>query len=145
MKVKDILKKKGDEVYSVNGDNLVCEALKLLNEKHVGALIVKKENQIQGIITERDILYKVFSVGGDIKGTKIKDIMTPADKLVKAAPDEEIEQIMDKMTSKKVRHIPIMTDHELHGLVSIGDIVKAMLFVAKAEKKILEEYISSAY
>ncbi|MFO7896098.1 MAG: CBS domain-containing protein [Candidatus Cloacimonadales bacterium] len=145
MKVQDLLTKKGNEVFTVQPDDIICKAIELFNQKHIGSLLVKQADKVVGIITERDIIKKLYQADGNVKNVLIKDVMTPRDKLVSIAGDKELEAAMDLMTNQKVRHIPVLTDGKLQGIISIGDLVKALLYVAKAEKKILENYINTPY
>jgi len=145
MKVKDMLKSKGDVVFSLEACGTVADAAKIMNDKKIGALMIRKEEKYVGIVTERDILKRLYDDKNDFRGICIKELMTSFDILITANPEEELEDIMDKMTTNKIRHIPILVKGEVKGIISIGDVVKALLFVAKAEKKILQDYISSAY
>ncbi|MCK5595065.1 CBS domain-containing protein, partial [bacterium] len=146
MSIKSILQKKGDVVFQIQPDKPLCDCIKLLNVKRVGALmVIDKDNNIHGIISERDILHAAFDVKGQMCDMLVSDIMTPNDKLITATMEDKIEAIMESMTNNKIRHIPIMNNEKLLGIVSIGDIVKTLLDVAVTENKHMKNYISGGY
>lgn len=127
--VKDILKHKGNQVWAVNPDTKVFDALKLMAEKNIGAvMVVDKEEKLKGIFSERD--YARYAVGkGEGKDCpwdhKVGDLMTK--EVLYVTDDKSVDYCMGLMTSKRLRHIPVIQGEEIIGLVSIGDIVKAVL------------------
>ena len=147
--VSDLLKEKGHVVYSIRNNKKLKDAVKIFNEKRVGALIVlNEEEEIQGIVTERDILKRLAQTEGEIKDMSVKMIMTPKEKLIVGTPGDSIEYIMKVMTSNRVRHIPIVGGEnqlKLEGLVSIGDVVKALMTDVAQENKLLKDYIEGTY
>ncbi|MEA1972396.1 MAG: CBS domain-containing protein [Candidatus Cloacimonadota bacterium] len=145
MIISDVLKKKGNEVLSVQPNDVACAAIKIFNKKHIGALMVLQNGEIKGLVSERDVVRKIYSLDGNIKGTLVKEFMTPAEKLITSEKGEKIDVVMNKMTTHKIRHIPIIDDGKLVGIISIGDIVKAILAITTAEKEALQDYISSPY
>jgi CBS domain-containing protein len=148
-KVGDLLKEKGNTVYTIENTKKLKDSVKMFNEKRIGALIVlNAEEEIQGIVTERDILMRLAQTEGEIKDMSVKMVMTPKEKLIVGTPDDNIEYIMKVMTSNRIRHIPIVGGEKqtkLEGLISIGDVVKALLSDVGYENKLLKDYIEGAY
>ncbi len=140
--VKSVLDEKGREVFTIAPDAVVMDAVDLMNSRSVGALVVIGENScVSGIITERDILKKI-ALMGDIKHVKVKMYMTPADKLIVADDSYSIQELLNIMTEKHIRHIPIVEKGcSIKGMISIGDAVKATLQDREYEIKLLKEYI----
>lgn len=147
MKVKYILADKGTGVYSIHPDKSVHDALMMLNEKHIGALMVLDDKQnIEGILSERDVLYNCADVGCSVKEMLVKEIMTPKDKLIVGHASDDLAYIMSIMTENRIRHIPIISEQgKLEGIVSIGDVVKRLLRYTEHEKKMLLDYIGLGY
>ncbi len=146
MSIKSVLKEKGSTVFKIQPDKPLCDCIKLLNEKQIGALmVIDKNNHIHGIVSERDILRVAFDTKGQMCDMLVSDIMTPKAKLITAVIEDKIEIIMENMTNNKIRHIPIMDGEELLGIVSIGDIVKELLDDAVTENKHMKNYISGGY
>ena len=138
--VEQILDAKGSDVWSITPDTTVLEAIKLMAEKEVGALLVMTGEKPVGIVSERDYARKVILKGRSSKKTSIQDIMTTH--VVYASPDQSIEQCMALMTEKRIRHLPIMDGERLRGMISIGDLVKAVIAEQKLVISELERYIS---
>jgi CBS domain-containing protein len=147
MKVEKILEGKGSEVFSVHIEAIVSDALNILNEKNIGALMVfDSVRNIQGIVTERDIMRRCYHSQTNVKGLAIKDVMTPREKLIVARADDDINDLMAAMTQNRVRHIPVVDEHDkVMGMVSIGDIIKAMLKDKEYQIRHLKDYIESKY
>ena len=140
MNLGELLKKKGVSVETVKANNTVDLALTTMNEKHIGALVVLDDNgDVAGIVSERDFLM-VCHKCGDVQ--YVNEVMTPADKLITLTPKSSIQNAMKVFTDNRIRHLPIMEDGKLMGLVSIGDTVKAMLDAVEQENKYLTEYIT---
>jgi CBS domain-containing protein len=138
--VEQILDAKGSDVWSIAPDASVLEAIKLMAEKEVGALLVMTGEKPVGIVSERDYARKVILKGRSSKETPIKDIMTT--NVVCASPGQSIEECMALMTAKRIRHLPVMDGDQLRGMLSIGDLVKAVIAEQKLVIKELERYIS---
>ena len=138
--VEQILDAKGSDVWSITPEATVLEAIKLMAEKEVGALLVMTGEKPVGIVSERDYARKVILKGRSSKKTSIQDIMTTH--VVYASPDQSIEQCMALMTEKRIRHLPIMDGERLRGMLSIGDLVKAVIAEQKLVISELERYIS---
>ncbi|UCH94391.1 MAG: CBS domain-containing protein [Candidatus Aminicenantes bacterium] len=150
-KVSDLLKEKGNVVYSISDKAMLKDAVKRFNEKRVGALIVvNDEEEIQGIVTERDILKKLAKTEGEVKDMNVRLLMTPREELIVGTPDDEIEYMMKVMTTNRIRHIPIVggeNELKLLGVISIGDIVKTLLngLGMNHENRLLKDYLDRAY
>ncbi len=124
--VRDILRHKGKEVWTISPDAMIYEALQLMAEKNVGALLVcKSENEVVGIISERDYARKTILKGKFSKETPVSEIMTT--KVIYVRPEYKLEECMSLMSDKHVRHLPVLEDDKLIGIVSIGDIVNGLL------------------
>jgi CBS domain-containing protein len=123
--VKQILHIKGFNVWSISPDAKIFDALKLMAEKQVGALLVMEGENVVGIISERDYARKVALAGKSSKETPVREIMTS--KLIVVTQDENVEECMTIMTNKRIRHLPVMDNNKLLGLVSIGDVVKSII------------------
>jgi CBS domain-containing protein len=123
--IRQILDKKGNDVYSVAPDTTVFETLTLMADKNIGAVLVLDNGKLCGIMSERDYARKIALKGKWSKETPVKEIMSK--EVICIEPEQTIENAKAIMISKRVRHIPIMKDNELVGIVSIGDIVNAVL------------------
>lgn len=139
--VAEILKSKADaSVYTVAPDATVLDALRLMAEKGIGALVVTDGQAIQGIVTERDYARKVALMGRSSESTPVREVMTSAVKCVR--PNQTTEQCMQLMTSGRLRHLPVVDEAEkLVGMVSIGDLVKDTISAQKFIIEQLEHYI----
>jgi CBS domain-containing protein len=138
--VRDVLDRKGRNVFAVGPDAPVYRALELMSEKHVGALMVLDENRhLIGVVSERDYARKIALLGKSSKETPVSDIMTT--KLFCVTPKENIEQCMALMTDKSVRHLPVLDGERLDGVISIGDVVKSMLSQQEFIIEQLEHFI----
>jgi CBS domain-containing protein len=137
---QDILLKKGNQVWSIHPDATVFEALKLMAEKGVGALIVMDAGQVVGIFSERDYARKVVLQGKSSKDTLVKEIMSS--KVLFVGPEQTIEECMALMTEMHIRHLPVLRTDELLGVISIGDVVKAIITDREFVIEQLERYIT---
>ncbi|MFQ5854938.1 MAG: CBS domain-containing protein [Anaerolineae bacterium] len=137
--VRHILHTKGRAVWSVAPDTTVYEALQLMAEKNVGALLVLEAEKVAGIFSERDYARKVALKGKSSKDTPVREIMTS--KVVYVRPDQTIEECMALMTDKHIRHLPVLEDNQLVGIISIGDVVKAIISQQEFIIEQLESYI----
>ncbi len=123
--VKEVLESKGSEVWTIAPDALVIDALKLMAEKEIGALAVMEDAKLVGIVSERDYARKVILKGRASHDTRVRDIM--ATRVLCTQLDQTVEECMALMTDKRVRHLPVMSDGELVGIVSVGDMVKSII------------------
>ena len=121
--IRDVLKNKGGEVLSISADETVYKALELMAKENVGALLVVKGEKLVGIVTERDYARKVVLEGRSSLATTVDKIMTA--KIVHITPDKSVEEGLALMTKERFRHLPVLENGKLIGIVSIGDLVKA--------------------
>jgi CBS domain-containing protein len=133
--IKQLLDLKGHDVWSIDVDQVVLDAIKLMAEKGIGAVVVTEHGKMTGVMTERDYARKIVLKGRLSSDTKIRDIMST--NVIYASPDNTVEECMAMMTEKRIRHLPIMENDRLIGLISIGDLVKAKI----AEQKFLIEQL----
>jgi len=143
MKVRDILRNKGGNVEWIEPGKTVGEAMKKITEKKIGDLLVMKNDSLVGIISERDILNLLARHGTDILNETTEKHMTT--KLIIGIPDDEVDSVMAFMTNNRIRHLPILEDKKVIGIVSIGDIVKAQVHNLKVENRYLVDYITGKY
>jgi CBS domain-containing protein len=139
--VQQLLESKHHRLVSVSPDSSVLDALKLMAEKEIGAVLVLDGEHLVGIFSERDYARKVVLHGKASKDTPVKEIMT--DKVVCVRPEQTIEDCMGLMTDKRIRHLPVLEHKKVVGVVSIGDVVKEMLSEQEFVIKQLESYIHS--
>ncbi|HQV05851.1 MAG: CBS domain-containing protein [Chitinophagaceae bacterium] len=141
-KVNDILQAKGNEIFSVSPDTTVYAALEILFEKNISALVILDQQKPKGIFTERDYARKVVLKGKSSKETTIKEIMT-AD-LITISPECSIEEAMQIMTNNHIRHLPVVEQEKMTGIISIGDVVKFLLKEQQFIIDTMENYIKGA-
>ena len=139
--VRDLLKQKGRGVWSVAPDSTVYDALKLLAEKNIGAVLVIEAGRPVGIFSERDYARQVILKGKTSKDTPVRDVMTS--RVVFVRPEQSIEECMALMTDKRFRHLPVLEEGQLVGILSIGDVVKALISEKDFLIEQLANYISS--
>ncbi len=123
--IREILQKKGNRVWSVSPETTVFEALRLMAEKGIGALLVKSGEEVKGIMSERDYARKVILLGKSSKEAIVREIMSMHVLYIKI--DQTVDECMALMIGKKIRHLPVFDSEELAGLISIGDVVKAVI------------------
>ena len=138
--VKDILEKKGTEVWSVSPETTVFDTLKLMAEKNIGAVLVMADQKIEGILSERDYARKVALEGKSSRELPVKEIMSS--RVLFITIDKNVDECMALMNEKKIRHLPVYNGEILKGIISIGDVVNAMLDQKEFTIKQLEQYIS---
>jgi len=141
--IREILAVKGRTVHTIGPRQTVFEAVRSMSDNNVGSLLVVDGERIVGIITERDYLREVILKDRSSKNTAVEEIMS-RDVCI-ADPDDDIQSVMAVMTSKRCRHLPIVSPRGLEGLVSIGDLVKQLVNDREAEIKHLEDYIKGRY
>jgi len=139
--VRNLLEKKGYAVYSVHPDSSVYDALELLEENNLGALVVVENGKLIGIFTERDYARKVILKGRSSQETSIRDIMS--DRPIYVTIDSSIETCMQLMSDKSIRHLPVLSNGELVGIISISDLVKYIISEKDSIIESLEHYIVS--
>jgi CBS domain-containing protein len=138
--VRHLLARKGAEIWSIGPGDTVFDAIKKMADKNVGSLVVIEDGRLVGIITERHYARNVVLKGRASPKTRVREIMEP--NVVYVCPDHTVEQCMALMTSKMVRHLPVIEDETLLGIVSIGDLVKSIIRDQKFVIEQLEHYIS---
>lgn len=140
MKVIDLLNHKGSEIYSIQSDDTVFVAIKKMSELGIGALLVIDDEKLNGIVSERDYRDKVILKGRQSKNTPVKDIMTSD--VICVQPSDDVKICMKLMTEHKIRHLPVMDEEQLTGVISIGDVVRSVIDQQKVEIKSLRNYIT---
>ncbi len=138
-KVRDILRDKGTRVESIAPDQTVYEALGIMAEKNIGALLVLKDKRIIGLISERDYARKVILKGKRSQDLLVSEIMTT--EVITVDPDKNLEECMELLTHKRVRHLPVIENEQVAGIISIGDIVKGIITHKQFVIEQLEDYI----
>jgi CBS domain-containing protein len=141
--IRAILNRKSEEVFSIPPDAMVFEAIQMMDEKNVGALLVMEGHRLMGIISERDYTRKVFLRGKRSRETKVAEVMST--NLTVTHPREPIEKCLRLMTDKRVRHLPVLDGDKVVGVISIGDLVKWTLSCQSAAIAHLESYIHGGY
>jgi CBS domain-containing protein len=139
--VNEILQAKAGKLLSISPDASVLDALKLMAEREVGALVVLDGEQLAGIFSERDYARKVILFGKSSKDTAVSEIMTR--KVVCVRPDQSVEECMALMTDKRIRHLPVLQGNAIIGVISIGDVVKEVISEQRFMIEQLEHYIHS--
>ncbi len=140
--VKNILETKGNETFSITPDTSVYHALELMVEKNVSALLVMENNKLAGIFTERDYARKVVLKGKSSRETSIGEIMSS--NLITVSPDSTIDECMALMTGKYIRHLPVVAEGKLAGIISIGDVVRRIIEDQKSIIGHMEQYITGS-
>jgi CBS domain-containing protein len=138
--VKDVLQTKGHDVLSITPDATVYEALKIMADKNVGALVVLNGEAVAGLLSERDYARKVILHGKSSKEMQVREIMTA--KVYYMRPEQTLQDCMAQMTDKRVRHLPVLEGTRLVGIISIGDVVKEIIADHESTIKLLENYIT---
>ncbi len=138
--VRDMIRKKGSEVFSVTAEVPVLDALKLMAQHNTGALMVVNGKKIEGILSERDCVRKLELMGKTAKGTTVGEIMT--DKVIYVEASQPLEECMALMIDKNIRHLPVFDGKELLGLISVRDVLREVVDVQKFLISQLEHYIT---
>lgn len=137
--VRHVLDTKGREVISIDPDATVLDAIKLMAEKGIGALTVMRDGRLIGMLSERDYARKVILKGRSSRKTRVSEIMTPD--VITTTSSRSVHECMELVTGKRIRHLPVVEDGEVLGLVSLGDLVQAIIADQQAEIEHLEQYI----
>lgn len=141
--VREALGNKGSDILSIAPQASVYEALKIMADKNVGALMVINKGEIVGIFSERDYARKVILKGKSSKETSVSELMTQ--EVLYVEPGYSMEHCMELMTAKRIRHLPVMDNGQLIGILSIGDVVKMLISDQKFIIEQLEKYIRGSY
>lgn len=139
--VHQILSSKESQIISIAPTSMVYEALEIMNSKNISAILITENEVLKGIFTERDYARKVVLKGKSSKEVRIDSVMTPSPIVIN--PEQTLEHCMEVMTEKHIRHLPVISEGKLSGMVSIGDVVKFIIEDQKATIKNLENYINS--
>ncbi|MGQ4661582.1 CBS domain-containing protein [Lysobacter sp. F6437] len=139
--VRHLLEAKAPEVFAIGPDAPVIDAIRLMAEKHIGALLVIEGGRLAGIVSERDYARKVVLQGRSSASTPVREIMTA--EVLSVGLDDTTDRCMQLVTSKRIRHLPVVADGEVLGVVSIGDLVKAVIEDQQLELDQLQRYIAS--
>jgi CBS domain-containing protein len=137
--VNSILRHKGHQIWSVSPDDSVLQAIRLMADKGIGALVVIAGEALVGIISERDYARKVVLQGKSSKDTPVSDIMSSP--VVTVGPDHTVDDCMRIVTAKRIRHLPVVRDEKVVGVISIGDLVRRIISTQGETIQYLEEYI----
>ncbi len=140
--VRDILQKKGGDIFSISPQASVYEALQVMADKNIGAVLVIERGKLVGILSERDYARKVILKGKASKETLVSDLMTK--NVLYVSPDKNVEDCMFLMTTKNIRHLPVIEDDRLIGIISINDVVKIIISDQKFAIDALEKYMQSS-
>lgn len=139
--VDKILEKKGSDIWSVQPDSTVLDAIKIMDEKNIGALAVMSEDNIVGIFSERDYTRRVYALGRDPRDIPIKEVMTT--NVLYAKPEQQCEQVLYVMSKHDIRHMPVIDkERRVMGMVSIGDMAREIIEVQKIQIVNLEHYVN---
>ena len=139
--VRELLEGKSKDIWSIAPDATVYQALSLMAERGIGAVLVVERERLVGIVSERDYARQVILKGKASKDTPVRDIMTT--KLIHVAPEHTTDDCMAIMTTSRIRHLPVMVEDKLIGLLSIGDVVKAVISEKQSQIEQLEDYIKT--
>lgn len=140
MLISDVIRGKGDEVFTITPDAAMSAVVAALGERRVGALVVSRDGEhIDGIVSERDVVRRLHTDGAAVLDRPVEGVMTRD--VIVCAPGDNLEQIAQTMTDKRIRHLPVVVDDRLVAIVSIGDIVKSRMDELQVERDQLVDYI----
>ena len=140
VRVRQLLTRKGHEVWSIDVEDPVLEAIQLMADKHVGALPVTRNGELVGVISERDYARKVILLGRSSAETPVWQIMSSP--VVTVAPEQDVRQCMELMTNRRIRHLPVVEGGRMIGVISIGDLVRAVIEEQEQTIEQLERFIA---
>ncbi|GEC71831.1 CBS domain-containing protein [Flavobacterium flevense] len=141
MTVNQILSTKGNEVYSIVSTISVYDAIKVMGEKNVGAILIIEEGRLKGILSERDYARKIVLKNKSSKSTLVNEIMVA--NVITVSPNDDLDACMELMISRRIRHLPVLDADKVIGLISIGDVVKCIIEKQKETIQLLDSYINS--
>lgn len=141
MHVSAIIGDKGNAIYSVGPDDIVSNAVAMLSDKRIGAVLVTQSDHVLGVFSERDVIRALSRAGAGIMSQPVKDFMTTD--VVTCQRGDSIDHLMGLMTERRIRHLPVIEDGKVVGMISIGDVVKFRMAEAEAESDALKSYIAS--
>ncbi len=140
MRISDVLRRKGSDVATIGRTMTVGQLVATLGERNIGAAVVTGDAGVVGIVSERDVVRRLRDLGADLLAATVEQIMT-AD-VLSCSPDDTVDQLAEVMTERRIRHVPVLRDGELVGIVSIGDVVKSRIGELETDREQLESYIS---
>ena len=140
-RISDVLRNKGAEVVTIGPDAPVSDLLAVLVGRNIGAAVVTSGDDVVGIVSERDVVHCVYGRGGQLLNTPISDIMSRD--VVTCVPEDAVDTLMRTMTERRIRHLPVVVDGSLKGIVSIGDLVKARIGELEEERAHLHSYLAA--
>lgn len=138
--VQHLLETKGRKIFTISEDASVFDAIRLMASHSIGSLLVMQDQELKGIVTERDYARKVILQGRSAETARVGEIMST--RPITATPDQTVKHCMELMTDRRIRHLPVVTDGRVVGLISIGDLVQAIISDQQKEIEQLESYIS---
>ena len=141
--VRDLLEAKGDEVWSVSLKTTIIDAMKIMSEKRIGNLLVLENDQIAGIVSERDFVRMIAREGSCQLDKPVGDVMTQ--QVITVDPSQSIEDCMVLMTANRIRHLPVVEEDQIVGVISIGDVIKGVISSQKFTIDQLTKYIGGGY
>ncbi len=140
MSISEILRRKGSTVITAGPHESVAELVSLLGRHKIGAVVVVEDGRTVGIVSERDVVRRLGEVGAEVLSLRVADLMS-AD-VVTCGPDDALDDIAEQMTERRIRHLPVLADGELAGIVTIGDVVAARIRELEQTRVQLESYIT---
>ena len=144
--VGDLLRIKGNKVETITASETILEGIRRMNEKHIGCLaVVTQAGKLSGILSERDVLWKVIAEAKSPKTHLVKDAMTPLKQMKTVTPSQTVEECMELISGRRHRHLPVLEGDKLVGMISIGDVVKFLLDAQQATIQSLEKYITGTF
>lgn len=143
IKLSEILADKGSHIYRVEPDVTVAEAVALMNQMNIGAVLVMRGERLAGMFTERDVLIRIVGAGRDPAKTPVHEVMTK--NLIAVKPSTTVEQAMRIVTEKRFRHLPVVEDDRVLGMVSIGDLTRSLIRTDESYIHTLVHYIEGTY
>ncbi len=142
MQVSVLLQTKGSDVVTVGPGDPISEVLAILAEKRIGAVVVSADGRtIDGICSERDVVRALASLGAEVLDSRTETLMTTT--VVTCQPDTTVDELMSTMTDRRIRHVPVLVDEQLAGVVSIGDVIKSKIAELEHETEVLHAYIAN--
>lgn len=139
MRISDVLRTKGNAVATIGPDATVGQLVETLAEHNIGAAVVTDSGQLAGIVSERDVVRRLRERGADLLSATVAEIMTVD--VLTCGPDDTVDHLAETMTERRIRHMPVLRDGELVGIVSIGDVVKSRISQLETDREQLESYI----
>ncbi|PEN13013.1 histidine kinase [Longibacter salinarum] len=137
MYAREILKRKGTGAVTIAADELIATSVNLLSKHNIGALVVERDGKLVGILDERDIIRRLATEGTRTLSQSVREVMKQT--VVTCSPDEGVKDMMSTMTRRRIRHLPVLEDGVLVGIVSIGDLLKSRLEEVETEQSVLRE------